>query len=137
TRLERHLSVGEFSDANLRPLQIRHDADLARQRTPDLAHEPRTLEMIFGCSMRKIEPDDVDAGGDHSMQNARIAARGTERRDNLGGAGQSALLSGRVGNGTVNSAAAVRRGAQQLESRPLPRTRDCGSAEITISGESA
>ena len=65
--LERHLSLGELPDANLRALEVGHDADLAFERPSDLADEAGAVEVVLRRPMRKIEADDVDAGGDHPM----------------------------------------------------------------------
>ena len=42
--------------------------------------------------MREIEAHDVDAGGEHSLQDGGVAAGGTERGDDLGVAGHGEFL---------------------------------------------
>ena len=118
--LERNFSFRKLTNANLRPLQIGHDADLARQRSPDLAHEPRALELILGRPMREVEAYDIDAGCNHSMQYSGIAARGTERGDDFGGAGQDSSPIRNNEKWYVNSPVAVVQPGSRIKCRAWP-----------------
>ena len=106
---ELDLAFRELADADLGALQVGHDRDLAPLRARDLAHELRAIHVIGCVAVREIEPHDVDAGGEHAPQHLRLAACGTERGDDLGGAGHG-LGSQAVGG--AGAGAADRRAAQ-------------------------
>ena len=48
------------------------------------AHEVRALDVVGGGAVREIEAHDVDAGGEHPLQDVGVAGRGAERGDDLG-----------------------------------------------------
>ena len=74
--LEPDLALGEFADADLRPLQVRHDRDLAAEPMRALAHQLRALHVVGRAAVREIEADDIRARGQHSLHHIRVAARG-------------------------------------------------------------
>ncbi len=47
--------------------------------------------MVGGAAMREIEADDVDAGRDQPRERIGRAACGSERGDDLGGAGHDGV----------------------------------------------
>ena len=55
-------------------------------RARDFAHEPRALDVVGRGAVREVEAHDVDAGGEHAAQHVGLAAGGSERGDDLGGA---------------------------------------------------
>ena len=83
---ELDLAFRELADADLRPLQVRHDRDFTAGRVRDLADELRALDVVLAGAVGEIEPDDVGARGEHPSQHIRLAARGPQRGDDLRGA---------------------------------------------------
>ncbi len=94
-RLERNLAVGEFPDTDFRPLQVRHDA----HRAPDLAardaHHLGARHVVVGRAVGKIQAHDVDARGEHPLEDLGRARRGPECRDDLRAARGARLRSER------------------------------------------
>ena len=71
----RTLPPRELADADLRPLQVGHDRDLAAELLRALADATRALDVVGARPVREIEADDVHAGGEHPLQHGGIAAR--------------------------------------------------------------
>ena len=82
--LETDPAFGELADADLRPLQVGHDRDLAAQALRAFAHAPRVLDVVGRAAVREIEADDIHARREHPLQYLRVAARRTQRGDDLG-----------------------------------------------------
>ena len=61
----------------------RQPADLGR----DSPHFRGGLHMVFRLAVRKVEPDDVDAGANQGFENLRVPRGGPESGDNFGEAG--------------------------------------------------
>ena len=68
-RLEQHLAAGELADADLRALQVGHDADGAAAA---LASRSRSgvdaLAVVVGGAVGEVEPHHIDAGVDQLVQ---------------------------------------------------------------------
>ena len=122
-RRERDGAGRELADADLRALQVRHDADLAAERAGGLAHEAGALHVVGRAPVREIEADDVDAGGDQAGERVGRAAGGAERGDDLGGAGHGVLPS-KTRRWYANSARdenkAGRRDSRDARERSIP-----------------
>ena len=82
--LEGDLAERELADADLGPLQIGHDRDLAADRLRRVADQLGALLVIGRGAVREIQAHDVDAGSEHARQHIEAAACGAERRDDLG-----------------------------------------------------
>jgi hypothetical protein len=74
----------ELADADLRALQVRHDADFAPELLRTFAYEPCALDVVGGDAVREVEPYHVHACGEHARHDGGRAARGPERCDDLG-----------------------------------------------------
>jgi len=96
--LQADLAFGEFSDADLRSLEIGHDRDFASQGARAIAHHLCALDVVRSTAMRKIEADDVDTGRQHPLQHGRLAARRSQRGDDFGIAWQGESLRWRFAN---------------------------------------
>ena len=80
---QRRFAALEFSDADLRPLQIGHDRNVAAELGSGLTYQLRAREMIFRRSVREIEAHDVDAGDQHALEHQRFTRRWSERGNYL------------------------------------------------------
>src|SRR5258708_24254504 len=79
------LAVLELSDADLRPLQVAHDADRASGLAAGFAHQFGTALMVPGGAMREIHSHDVHAREEHAFQRLGIARGGAPGFGGLGG----------------------------------------------------
>src|SRR5258708_16988172 len=79
------LAVLELSDADLRPLQVAHDADRASGLAAGFAHQFGTALMVPGGAMREIHSHDVHARDEHAFQRLGIARGAAPRYDDFGG----------------------------------------------------
>ncbi len=74
---------GELADAQLRALQVGDERDRAADLGGDLTDEPRALGVILVLSVRQVQANGVDAGGDQLVQALpRVRCR-TKRRHDL------------------------------------------------------
>ena len=65
------------------------DADAGR----GLAHQLCPLQVVLRGSVREVETDHVDAGGEHALEDQRIAGSGSERGNDLGAAWHGGVTS--------------------------------------------
>ena len=63
-RLKVNLAVGEFSDANLRTLQIRQNADWTANFCGNPADLFRQPDVLFRRSVREVQAHDIYAGAE-------------------------------------------------------------------------
>src|SRR5437016_1724811 len=74
-RRDRHRAAGEGAEAQLRSLQIGHDADRPSYRALDRANGGDALAVILLAPVAEIEPENVDAGmierADHILARTR------------------------------------------------------------------
>jgi len=78
------LAALEFADADLRPLQVAQDADCPTELGGRGANALGARLVILGAAMRKIHPDDIDAGLDQTFKNLRRRRGRPQRGDDLG-----------------------------------------------------
>ena len=81
---EAWLDGGELADADLRPLQIGHDADGAPGLVRSSAQQGDALLVIIHRAMRKIQAHHIDAGLNQAAQWCWIRRRGAEGGDDFG-----------------------------------------------------
>ncbi len=74
----------ELSDADLRPLQVGHDADGAAQLARHVPHQRRAPRVILRGAMREVQPHDVHARGDHACKHLSLGTGGPQGGDDLG-----------------------------------------------------
>src|SRR6185437_9721925 len=84
--LERDAPFAELADADLRSLQVRHDADGTPDLAAGVAHELGALHVVLRGAVREVEAHDVHARGEHLLEHRRLARRRAEGRDDLGAA---------------------------------------------------
>ncbi len=89
--VQRDLAALELADADLRALQIGHDADLAAHPTRRLAHQLGACHVVLRGAVREIQPHHVDPRRDHARQDLQRIGRRAERSDDLGGAGHGRM----------------------------------------------
>ena len=82
--LQQYLATGKFTDANLRTLQVGHDADGATTAFNQGAQCADTPLVILGCTMRKIQSDHIDARLDEASQHFGTGRGRPQRCDYLG-----------------------------------------------------
>ena len=85
-RVQGDAPVLEFADADLRPLQVGHDADGAPGLAAQVPDELGARTVVVGGPVREVHPHDVDAGADHAFEHHGVARCGPERGDDLGAA---------------------------------------------------
>ena len=81
------LAILEFADADLRSLQVAHDAHGAAGLAAGRAHHLGALQVILRAAVRKIQPDDIHAGAEHLLEDFGIVRCRAERGHDLGAAG--------------------------------------------------
>ena len=81
---EHRLAALELADADLGPLQVRHDRDLLADLLRDLLHQGGAVDVVLCHAVREVEPDAVDAGADDAFEHLRRARRRPEGGDDLG-----------------------------------------------------
>ena len=69
--LEHRLATFELADANLRPLQIRHDRDFLARPRSDFTHEFGASDVVLRGAVREVQAHDVHAGANHAFQHFR------------------------------------------------------------------
>ncbi len=84
--LEGDATLLELADADLRALQVAHDADRALEFARRFAHGFGTVQMIIRSAVGEIHPYHVHTRGDHPAQDFAIGGCRTERGDDLGAA---------------------------------------------------
>jgi hypothetical protein len=84
TLLEPGFALGEFSDADLRSLEIGENADRPSDAGSHLAHQLRAGDVVLGLAVGKVEAHDIDAGTDHPFQDVSVRGGRTERGNDLG-----------------------------------------------------
>ena len=85
-RLERDFAAAELADADLRALQIAHDAHRAAGLAADLAHHRGALQVVLGGAVGEIEAHYVHPCLEHALQGFGVVRRGPEGRDDFGAA---------------------------------------------------
>jgi hypothetical protein len=70
--LQMNFAISKFADADFRALQIGQDPNGATMGTCPFAHHFRSLHVVFGGTMRKIEADDIDARLDQTIDDLHI-----------------------------------------------------------------
>jgi hypothetical protein len=88
----------ELADANLRALQVHHDAHGAAQLAGDLAHQVGAGEVVFGKAVGEVHAHHVHARGHHGAQHRLLGGGGAQGGDDLGGAlhAQAAARASRI-----------------------------------------
>ena len=66
------LAAGELADPDLGALQVGKHTDITAESRGDVAHHAYQSSMPIGRPMRKIDPHDIDAGKNHSLDGGRI-----------------------------------------------------------------
>jgi hypothetical protein len=77
----------KVAEAELWARKVAHDPDLATDLLTDRADPPDVLGLLIRGAVGEVEPEDVDAGREELAQDIRRAARGPDRGDDLGAAG--------------------------------------------------
>lgn len=85
-RLQHHLALGELANPDLRSLKVGHDGHFATRAFGRLAHQVGAVNVVLRLAVAEIEPNHVDAAGDHGHQQGGIAGSGSEGGNDLGGA---------------------------------------------------
>jgi hypothetical protein len=85
------LAVLELADANLRTLEVDHDADRAVHLAAGLAHQLRARQVVLGRAVGEIQAHHVHAGEEHALEDTRLARRRAERGHDLGAAGRAVI----------------------------------------------
>ena len=85
-RNQQHLAVGELADANLRPLQVGHDGDLAAGALGDLAHQGGQVDVVLRLAVAEVQPHHIDASADHFFEQDRITGSRAKSGNDFGGA---------------------------------------------------
>lgn len=81
---EHDLVVLELADANLRPLQVAEDAYGPAELGGRSADAVGARLVVFSRAVRKIHPDNVDAGLDHALQHLGRGGGGAQRGNDFG-----------------------------------------------------
>ena len=89
TRVQVDLAVGKLADTDFRALQVGQHAHVGTDAHGHLAHQTNRLGVLFGRTMGKVDPDDVDPCLEQPGQHlGRIGCR-SKRGNDLGGTGNS------------------------------------------------
>jgi hypothetical protein len=81
---EHHQTGLERFDANLRPLQVAHDADMPTDLRGNLAHRCHTCGLIRRRTVREVDAEHVCPGKNQLLENGRVIGCWPESRDDLG-----------------------------------------------------
>jgi len=82
-----HRTVRERADAQLRTLQVEQHTDRAADVDFDRADEIEPLLVLGIGAVAEVQPEHVGAGTHQGLNRGAVAARGSERGDDLGIAG--------------------------------------------------
>jgi len=73
-----NLAFLEFSDTDLRALQVGENADRTADAGGDSPDFRGQLNMVFRLSVREIEPYDIDPGANQCLEDLRVFGGGAE-----------------------------------------------------------
>ncbi len=73
---EHDRAVLERLDADLRALEVAHDADVAADLVGYAAHGLDALGLIGRRAVREVDPEHVGAGADQFLDDGRVVGRG-------------------------------------------------------------
>src|SRR5690606_28993456 len=82
--IQRHRTITETANADLRPLQVREDGNIALLRVRRRTNAPGHGLMVGATAVGEIEPEHIDPGGDQAREHVGAGTGRAHRGNNLG-----------------------------------------------------